>query len=151
MNTNKQKIIIALSAEANKGKTKTLRELYSLLINYPNSKIIIDTYPKNKTDFRLVIEINNVRVAIESKGDPNTNLKNRLKELSTQYNCDLIFCACRSKGLTVANVNDMSKKHYFYEIIFTSTYKTSNQNLHLKMNQIKAKHLLDLAQSLGII
>lgn len=150
---NHQKTIIALWNSGNKGKTETLREFSNILINtYPNNTAIspIPLNVPTKGDFRIVVEINGITVGIESQGDPNTNLRARLLDLANNFNCDLILCTTRTRGDTVHAVENLHY-NFGYETIWTSTYQVSDLNLSNTVNQIKARHILDLLQTLNLI
>ncbi|HET9506104.1 MAG TPA: hypothetical protein VFO93_21370 [Hymenobacter sp.] len=145
------KTIVAISGAASKGKSSTLREFANVLLTaYPSYKPLYPvpaSVPANG-DFRLIIEVNGKIIGIESKGDPNTGLRGRLEDLAVNHHCDIIFCSTRTKGDTVDAVNSISY-HKYFQRIWTSTYQiASSQNL---ANQAKARHLLDLLQSLGLI
>ena len=145
--------IIAVWNSGSKGKSATLRELANLIMtNYPNYKSISPRVaaPIASGDFRLVVEINGVIVGIESKGDPNTNLEERLFELVDKYNCSLIFCSTRTKGETVWAVQNIANTKGFQKI-WTSTYQIEDENTHEQINKLKAKHILELTQDLNLL
>lgn len=107
------KAIVAIWNVANRGKTETLRELAHLLLRtYPNHRPISPGLPPNTGDFRLVIAIDGLIVAIESQGDPHTALQKRLVELVEKEKADLIFCATRTKGETVSAVKHIAQMGY---------------------------------------
>ena len=145
------KTIIAIKNAGEKGKTETTRELANILIkNYPNFTPIFPTPFEIliEHDFRIVIEINGKIIAIESQGDPGTNLKSRLEFLIGEYNCDLIICTCRSRGETVRSINSVANTCK-YQTIINSTYQSKSN--HEELNKIKAEHLLDLIEKLKLI
>jgi ABC-type Zn uptake system ZnuABC Zn-binding protein ZnuA len=145
------KTILAIWHSGEKGKTETVREIANNLMRiYPSFKSI---YPNpvvvpSKYDFRLVIEINGKIIGLESQGDPKTNLKKRIEELITNYNCDIIFCTTRTRGETVRAVESVAN-NFGYDQIWTSTYQTTTN--HSLVNDLKAKHIIDLTQKLGLI
>lgn len=147
------KTIVAIWNAANRGKSQTLREFANLLlINYPGLREI-DPKPKSVPltgDFRLVVEINGIIVGIESHGDPNTDLEKRLFELADKFKCELILCSTRTKGETVYAVENLENKKGF-QIIWTSTYQIANANQQNLVNQLKAKHILDLLKNLKLL
>jgi hypothetical protein len=147
------KTVIALSNISDKGKSDTLREFAKLILSsYPILKAIspIPISVPISGDFRCVIEINNVVVGIESQGDPTTNLRKRLNELTDQFNCEIILCSSRTRGETIDAVNNFASSRGF-QIILTSTYQIVDQSKHQLVNQLKAKHLLDLLQSMNLL
>ena len=145
------KTILAIWNSGGKGKTGTVREIAQNLMRiHPTFRPI---YPKPATvhpkyDFRLIIEINGKIIGLESQGDPNTNLQDRLEELVNEYNCDIIYCTTRTRGETVKAVHNVAS-NYGYEKIWTSTYETTAN--HLLVNDLKAKHIIELTQKLGLI
>jgi hypothetical protein len=147
------KTIVAIWNAGNRGKSQTLREFaIFLLINYPGHREI---YPIPKSvpltgDFRLVVDINGIIVGIESQGDPGTGLEKRLFELADKFKCDLILCSTRTKGETVYAVENLESTKGF-QIIWTSTYQIVDENQQNIVNQIKAKHILDLLKNLKLL
>ncbi len=145
------KTIIAIWNSSSKGKSSTIFEIAKrLLIQFPNHNIIFcDKDVNNLTvDFRLVIEINGKIIVLESQGDPGTRLEARLTGIVNQYNPDLIFCTCRTRGETVTAIHNTAKNNG-YDKIWTSTYDINHA--HHQVNEIKAKHLIDLCLNLGLI
>jgi hypothetical protein len=152
MSTNrKPKAILAIWHTADKGKTETLREIATLLLHtFPRYSAILPapSVVPPSGDFRLVVNINGRIVAVESRGDPNTNLLNRLQDLATNFCADVIFCSTRTKGDTVAAVDDVAASSGF-EVIWTSTYQTDK---HQKVaNRLKAEHVIDLMRKLSYL
>lgn len=147
------KTILGLWNAADKGKTDTLREFAKLILSvYPACRVI---YPKpvsisSKHDFRLVVDINGIIVGVESQGDPNTNLRTRLLELTDSYKCDVILCTTRTRGDTVAAV-DFIVSHRGFEAFWTSTYQIDDKSKHGLANELKAKHLLELLRAFSRI
>lgn len=145
------KAIVAISGTSDKGKTSTLREFANiLLVAYPTYKALfpVPASVSPTEDFRLIIEINGKIIGVESKGDPNTGLRFRLEDLAVNHRCDIILCSTRTKGDTVDAVDNLWY-HKGFQTIWTSTYQiVANQHL---ANQAKARHLLDLLQSLSLI
>jgi len=143
--------IIAVRNKGGTGKTSTIRELAKLVLQtYPNHISIfakpISVPPRG--DFRLVIKIKKKTIAFESKGDPNTDLGDRLLYLANNYEADVIFCTTRTSGGTVDAVENLRINKGF-DTVWTSTYQTGSN--HGVVNQLKAKHILDLSGLLSIL
>lgn len=145
------KTLLAVWNTSSKGKSATLKEFALLLVSkFPSHKIIF-MFPsiiKPHGDFRLVIEINGKIIAIESQGDPNTQLEKRLSDICKTYNPDIILCTCRTRGQTV-NAVDKIASTFSYQQIWTSTYQMDTN--HSLANQLKARHLLELLQTIKLI
>lgn len=146
------KTILAVWHIAAKGKTSTLRAAANyLLASYPNFKPV-NGAPSSvppSGDFRIVVKIGAKIVAIESKGDPYTDLLERLEELARDFQADIIICTTRTKGETVAAVEDVEQK-YGYDAIWTSTYQASPGRQTVANDQ-KGQHLINLLQALKIL
>lgn len=144
--------IIAVRHVGGKGKSETIREFSNLLLTtYPSHTVInSNTFNVSLPDISMVVLINGKKIGIESCGDPYTNLTERLDKLAKQHNCDIIICATRTRRETVNAVNVLSS---IYQVIWTSTYDTL-QSLPItqqSLNQLKAKHILDILQSNKLI
>lgn len=146
-----KKTIIAVWNKAGTGKTSTIRELANLVLRVNPKPTAIFPSPStvpNSGDFRLIVKVNSLIVAFESKGDPNTDLENRLLDLTDNHNADVIFCTTRTSGATVKAVENIRINRGF-ETIWTSTYQIDhNQQL---ANSLKAEHILDLCQKLSVL
>ncbi len=148
---NYMKTILSISNSANKWKSKTLKELATLLTEtYPTLKTIVEMAIGSKGDFRLIININGIIIGIESEGDPNTDLEKRIFDLSDNFQCDIIICTSRTRGETTQAINKFTRIRG-YQAIWTSTYQISDSNQHALVNRLKAKHILELFQSLNLL
>lgn len=146
------KTIIALSNNGNTGKTETLRILAQMLIEkYPELQILDKKQEKipSEGDFRFVVQINSQKIGIESEGNPDSLLKERLGDL-TQLGCNIIFCTSRTRGETVKTIEEIGNDNDF-QIIWTSTYQTQNTEQYTSVNRLKAQHLWDLVQQIHSI
>lgn len=146
-----QNAILAIWHVANKGKTETLREVARLLLQtFPQHHPIfpIPLVVPQTGDFRMVVSINGRVIAVESEGDPNTDLSGRLKDLVNKFGANVIFCSTRTKGDTVAAVDDLATAHGF-EVIWTSTYQTATS--HGLANHLKAEHIIELMRRLSFL
>lgn len=147
------KTALSIWHTGNKGKTETIREFARLLLTtfptltpiFPTTSIVPMT-----GDFRLVVRINGKIIGVESQGDPNTNLQNRLIDLVDNFNCEVILCTSRTRGNTVSAVENLHNTRGF-DIIWASTYQVAGQPQQIMANNLKAKHILDLLQTLGRI
>jgi len=147
------KTILAIWHSAEKGKTETIREFAKLLIEKYNIDTDINLEPiliPTKADFRLIVNINGKVVGIESQGDPGTGLKDRLIVLADLNNCDIIICSTRTKGETIDAVDNLHY-NYGFQTIWTSTYQIAKESEQKLANKLKAKHIIDLLQTLELI
>lgn len=145
------KKVIAMWGGEDIGKSSNILALAKEMIRvYPGHKVIHCSMPiaTLSIDFRLILEINKKTMAFESMGDPNSGLNTRLPEIINLYNPDVLICACRSKGYTVTDVENAAAS-MGAEIIWTTPYQCAIDQMIL--NDLKAKHLLDLMVNLGLI
>jgi hypothetical protein len=140
------KHIIALWNNSNKGKTKTLVELKKMLLSQENVELCKNEKLPNGIDFSLVIRLFGKTIGIESQGDPNSNLKKRLEDLISDFSCDVIFCTTRTRGATVNDLKAIADK-LDYWLIWTSTYQSWRKEEFDVINELKAKHLFELLQT----
>lgn len=130
--------IFALSGRANCGKTETLCNVIKFLdIKYPGCiRRIIDQKDKKV----LFLGINGWKVGIETQGDPNSRLKNSLADFCKQK-CDIVFCACRSRGATVSTVKAYQSSK---NVVMFIKQTVVRQNF-LTINSQVAKKMISLA------
>jgi cellulose biosynthesis protein BcsQ len=142
--------IIAIWNSGGKGKSSTILNLANLLMSSFIHKVIYcDKKPSTLTiDFTLILEINGKIIALESKGDPKTDLEKRLNNIAVKYHPNLIICSTRTRGETVHAVHNTANK-YGFDTIWTSTYQIMHS--HSVVNNLKSDHLLDLIVKLGLI
>ena len=148
------KIVIALYNIENKGKSETLRAFAKLLMKtYPDFKIIFanpnEIPPIN--DFVLVGRIEDTIIGCISQGDPRSGLSKKLIDLADKYKCEVVLCATRIKGNTVKAVDEDLVEQRGFRSIWTSTYQIANPAHHNLVNQLKAKHILELLQKLKLV
>lgn len=141
--------IVTIWNTSNKGKSATILELAKLFLSKSSTVIFSSKDIINLTiDFRLIIEINGKIVALESQGDPGTELEKRLNNIINTYSPDLIFTTSRTRGETIWAINNVAKSHK-YDKIWTSTYGVNSS--HVLMNKLKAEHIFDMVQKSGLI
>jgi hypothetical protein len=131
--------IFALQGLSNAGKSSTLIELLNQLVHkYPNAKVQV--LHRGTRDIKVIVDpVNGLKVGIESRGDPNSRLQQSLVDFRNA-NCDTVFCACRTSGMTVDWVNAMAPPDVVMFVV-QSAAQTGLQ----AANTAKAKHLMQLA------
>ena len=111
-NNSKSKIIICLYANADCGKTKTIRSLFL--------KLGGDRDALKKDDFIADVFFGGKKIGFASQGDPGTQQKENIED-HAKNGCDIIVTASRSKGDTVGNVSEIANK-YGYKIVWISPF-----------------------------
>lgn len=145
--------IIAIWHSADMGKTETIRAFANLLITtFPDFEPIQPIPARIPTtgDFTLVVRIQGVVIGITSQGDPGTGLEGRLRNLSDNHGCDIILCSTRTRGETTTAVDRVARTGN-YQTIWTSTYQIAGEANQRTVNDLKARHLLDLIWTLGLL
>jgi hypothetical protein len=111
--------LFALQGSGNCGKSDTLiRLFYSLQTKYPSANV--QPLYKGTKDISVIMSgVNGLVVGIESQGDP-------------------IFCACRTKGMTVSWVNALSGPysiHFVAQPVVATNYGPTNAATALSLIQ----------------
>lgn len=134
-----KKSIIAIYGPSSQGKSETVRETANLLLAaFPNHTLqAINT----GTDITYIVEINGIKIGIESQGDPNSRMFQSLQTFAAQGS-DIIICSCRSRGATAGAVEDLHRNHQ-YEIIWSTNHRSWHKN-QTQLNQISASEILEL-------
>lgn len=132
--------LFALQGIGNCGKSDTLIRLFHAL----QTKYALATtqalYNGTKDIAVIMRGVKNLVVGIESQGDPNSRLQQSLPAFAGA-NCDIIFCACRTSGMTVGWVNALS---ITYSIHFVA--QTVVANNHNATNAATVSSLMKLAR-----
>jgi Cdc6-like AAA superfamily ATPase len=147
------KTIIAIYGRKDEGKSETIKNVCRLLLsNFPNS---IPSIPIREIDYNsdilLTIKLGSILIGIESQGDPNSRMINddTIKDLANQ-NCDIIVCATRTGGMTVAKVDNIAlNNNNPYRVIWKSSYFNSGCNNDV-LNYICAEEIINLIKSIII-
>jgi hypothetical protein len=131
--------LFALQGPGSCGKSDTLIRLYQALqTKYPAATI--QTVQSGTKDIAVIMHgIKTLIVGIESQGDPNSRLQQSLSVFAAAR-CDIIFCACRTRGMTVHWVNNLSPTYHIHFV--TQTQITGN---HVATNATTAASLMQQA------
>lgn len=130
------KVLYVLQGAGEKGKSSTLNILIDELVKkYPNAtKRILEQ--DISCDQKVIFDnLNGHIIGIETQGDTNSRLPESLNDFE-KAQCDIIFCACRTRGSTVDTIQNFAT-HYSYTVkIIKQTYEknsskqiTSNTNV----------------------
>lgn len=120
--------IFALQGAGNCGKSTVLVNLYKeIMSKYPAATI--QAIHPGTVDIAIIISgVKGLVVGIESQGDPRSRLQNTLANF-VAANCDIIFCACRTRGMTVGWVNALSPQYnvrFVKQKIVVNNYVATN-------------------------
>jgi len=95
---------------SNAGKTRTLNEVSQQIGKKYSSSPRILNQRRTKDILHVYDKVNNQKVGIESQGDNDQQIMISLQTLIVQERCDIVFCACRSKGKTYQAVHSWQSK-----------------------------------------
>lgn len=129
--------LFALQGRHDCGKSETLNDVIQLLSSkYKTAKINVIIAGK---DQKVIFQnVKGLTVGIETQGDPNSRLKQSLSDF-LQANCDIVFCACRTNGMTVNWINALSKNykiHFVKQTIVNNNHQNSNMNKAVSLIQL---------------
>ena len=100
-----------LQGAGNTGKTTTLNILIEELKKKYLSVVPTVLIQGPGDDQKVIFDnLNGHKVGIETRGDPKSRLPQSLKDFA-QKKCDIIFCACRTKGTTVTAIQNFAKTY----------------------------------------
>lgn len=110
--------LFALQGRGNCGKSDTLIRLFhALQTKYPSATA--QALHGGTKDITVIMRgIKGLVVGIESQGDPNSRLQQSLPAFAAAK-CDIIFCACRTSGMTVSWVNALSAAYSIHFVAQT--------------------------------
>lgn len=131
--------LFALQGPGNCGKSDTLIRLFKALQTKYPSATIHELHSGTKDIGVIMHGVKGLVVGIESQGDPNSRLQQSLPAFAAAK-CDIIFCACRTKGMTVGWVNALSVT---YSVHFIA--QTQVPNNHSATNTVTAASLMQQA------
>ena len=98
-----------------KGKSETIKKVCQILLrDFPSA--IPSKTPNYSGDILLTIKLSNIKIGLESQGDPNSRMiyDDTLKKLADSElipelgGCDIIICATRTGGMTVKKVDGIA-------------------------------------------
>ena len=142
-----QKRIFALWGASSVGKTTTLRFIArEIMRSFFGAQANIELEPLPKEDITVIITISSMRIGITSQGDPGRGLFERLQTL-VDANCAIIFCATRTSGETVREVEEIEKENN-YRATWVTNYQSGFEEERAKLNQKSAEHIVQLMRNM---
>lgn len=118
-----KKLFIYDSNPGETGKSRSIKAIFHVLKHKMEAgelkfKYVVlkgsDEFP-NKQDLKVLIYYKETTIGLESQGDPNSRLTTSIKEFVEKYKCDIIICACRTKGKDVREIKRICRqKSYIF-------------------------------------
>lgn len=140
-------VVLIIQGKSGVGKSTLIKQVKDRLCKMPNCKVLKDDFSGNKFDIQTILQIGDVKVGIESEGDPGSNLYKRLAELVKQ-DCNIIICSCRTYGETV---NSIGKACYNYEKTWIKHFSIDSdfeeKSLRKSANELSTKFIYDILNS----
>jgi hypothetical protein len=137
-----QKTTIAIKGIEGQGKSETiklLREILKMKFSNHIENLILDD-----GDVKCILEINKIKIGIESQGDPKSRQGQSIIDFINN-NCDIIICASRTSGETEKNI--LNTNNNGYRIIWATNYR-SKQISNIQLNQNSANHLFEIVKEI---
>jgi hypothetical protein len=156
------KTVIANKGLSEQGKSASIKlatqEILKKFNNAVYQAYLVDIKEKtitksdlnNKGDITVIIEIDGIKIGIESQGDPQSRIFLSLP-FFVQNECDIIICACRNRGDTVWEVEKLHDNNN-YDIIWVAnprSWQKRSEEQCAFMNKLFADQALNLIE--GII
>ena len=133
------KVVIANWGGEKQGKSASVKNVFYLL----KDKYAYEVF-NDRGDIKAIVEIKGVKVGIESQGDPGSRLFRSIDDFLAA-GCNIIVCACRSRGKTAEKV--ASLKDNGYEVIWTQNDRTNAAELHSFLNQLYAEKVVKFLEA----
>lgn len=133
-----KRMAIAVWGTAGIGKTSTIRRVFD--------KLNIEGQKPDKTiglDICAIINLSNgKKIGIESLGDP-TSAQPEWIDYLVRNHCDIIVCACRTKGDTVEIVTNLA--NHDYNTVWISPFTNNSLGTDV-LNDISANAIINLIE-----
>ena len=127
-----KKIAIINQGQSNRGKSTTILQIYAALKHkYQPTENPTSTNSRNN-EITAILQIDGIKIGIESEGDPYTNYEISLKKF-IEASCNIIIATCRTKGATAASMRKL--KDNGYSVIWTTNPRSDDEILIDKLNQ----------------
>lgn len=109
----KNKTIFAIYASAQKGKTSSIKEFYKMFKRNYKAEILSDSCAEFNDGAELsgIIELNSgIKIGINTAGDDLYVVQDNI-DVFVKAKCNIIVCACRTKGESTAPILNLENKY----------------------------------------
>lgn len=137
-----KKLIIANRGRGSQGKSSSIKAVFRKLSSLYPYEIIADN-----GDIKAIVEVEGVRVGIESQGDPDSRMMQSMNDFMAKE-CQIIVTACRTKGDTYNKVVEMNEQNG-YDLIWAVNDKmvvangSTPQPMYDMLNDQYAQRVVD--------
>ena len=137
-----KKTTIAIAGRYDQGKSETIYLLRDLIRTTHTVKE--NVFFDDGKDVKVIIEIGEFKIGIESEGDPDSRQEQSIKDFITN-NCNIIIGACRSRGDTMDVL--ITTENHGYRIIWSRNHRSETVS-HSGLNKLSANSILELLDSI---
>jgi len=145
------KTIICNRGISEKGKSASIKRTRQLILDaFPEA---VERVFVSNGDIKVIITIGDIRIGIESEGDPDSRLtRERLSDFIPE--CQIILCTSRTKGEPFEVVREAARTNG-YRLFWVANHRNNNQSksdenkqLNRELNQLSAESFLRLFQAI---
>lgn len=136
------KLVIANKGIRSQGKSSSIKKVFDKLQSKYSNGVI--TYKKGK-EIKAILIINNIKIGIESEGDPFSRIFESIDEF-VKENCDIIVVACRTRGETYDKVKSLENEGY--EIKWLSNERSTDKSKHDELNDQYAEKIFNMIEDI---
>lgn len=137
-----KKTIICVSAKSNRGKSSTIKKLYTML---GGTKTFADG-----EDIWEVVTYKGHKIGIKSQGDPGTDHRTDLGNFIVKVHVDVVVTASRSTGQTLWSIYDIAKETGFETIVLTPMSTETEYDIYPveNLNTKNAEAILEIINNI---
>lgn len=144
-----RKLVIANRGAGQIGKSASILAVYHLLKERGFKPILEEwQYEYENGDIKAIFEINDVKVGIESQGDPGCEMEAAMEEF-VEKGCEIIVAACRTKSDTYEKVRTYLGVEKGYDVLWCAHYVYPREKADSTwriLNKAYAEQVLELIQ-----
>ncbi len=119
--------IVFVQGKSKTGKTTTLHMLIKLFLS-KGATIISPPEKRPKKDIWVIMSFENLKIGISTSGDFKYIVENAI-EYFNKENCDIVFCASRTKGDVIDYVESLKTKYEVYVVGKANTWDIKIQTV----------------------
>ncbi|MFA6830834.1 MAG: hypothetical protein WCR36_00975 [Bacteroidaceae bacterium] len=130
-----KKLVIANIGTSEQGKSSSVKEVLNYLCAHGAIPVqeTQEGSSENGYDIRIIVTYKEIRIGVESQGDPNSRILDSLPYF-VKGKCDIIVCACRTNGATYDTVTNLKKDGYDVLWFSNPRFEQNDQQLFDEVN-----------------
>ena len=139
---NMKNTTIAIAGRLVQGKSETIYLLRDLIRTTYTVKE--NVFFDDGKDVKVIMEIGEIKIGIESEGDPDSRQPDSIKHF-IKDDCNIIISTCRTRSDTKDALTETQR--FGYRVIWSRNYRSEHVS-HQKLNDLSANSLLELLDSI---